>query len=157
MKRIEEQIWDYIDGGLSDKEQEALAKKIADDNEYATVYVEMLELHSLMASVELDEPSMSFTRNIMDKVNLETAPLVLKTRVDKRIIYSLSAVFLVAMVSVSWFAVAHTDFPALALPSFNITMNLQQLVSPLSLQIFFYIDILLALLYVDRLYRSKKA
>ena len=157
MKSIEEQIWDYIDGGLSGKEREAVAKKIADDNAYATVYIEMLELHQLMATVELDEPSMSFTRNIMDQVNLETSPMALKTKVDKRIIYSLSAIFLVAIVSVSWFTMAYIQFPAFSLPSLHFNMNLEQFVSPLALQLFFFIDILLALLYLDRLYRSKKA
>jgi hypothetical protein len=43
------------------------------------------------------------------------------------------------------------------LPSFDFTMNVKQFVNPLTLQIFFFIDILLALLYLDRLYRSKKA
>ncbi|MEJ5962360.1 zf-HC2 domain-containing protein [Pedobacter immunditicola] len=162
MKTIEEQIWEYIDGELSGKDREAIAKKIADDNAYATVYVEMLELHHLMATVELEEPSMSFTRNTMDKVNLEMPPSALKTKVDKRIIYSLTAIFLVAIVSVSWFAIAHTNFPALSLPSlslptFNFSIDVKQFVSPLTLQIFFFVDILLALLYLDRLYRSKKA
>jgi anti-sigma factor RsiW len=157
MKSIEEQIWEYIDGELNGKEREAVAKKIAEDNAYATVYVEMLELHKLMAAVELDEPSMSFTRNIMDQVNLEMPPLALKTKVDKRIIYSLTAIFLAAIIAVSWFAIAYTNFPALSLPSFDFTMNLEQFVSPLTLQLFFFIDILLALLYLDRLYRSKKA
>jgi len=162
MKSIEEQIWEYIDGELSGKEREAVAKKIADDNAYATVYVEMLELHKLMAAVELDEPSMSFTRNIMDQVNLEMAPMALKTKVDKRIIYSLTAIFLAAIVGVSWFTIAYTHFPALplpslSLPSFDYNINIEEFVSPLTLQIFFFIDILLALLYLDRLYRSKKA
>lgn len=160
MKTIDEQIWEYIDGELSGKEREAVAKKIADDKSYASVYVEMLELHRLMAAVELDEPSMSFTRNIMDQVNLEMPPLALKTKVDKRIIYGLTAIFLAAIGSVSWLAISYANFPALplpTLPSFDFNLNMAQFVSPMSLQIFFFIDVLLALLYLDRLYRSKKA
>jgi anti-sigma factor RsiW len=157
MKSIEEQIWEYIDGELDAKDREAVAAKIASDPVFASVYVEMLELHQLMAATELEEPSMSFTRNIMDKVNLEMPPVSLKTKVDKRIIYGLAAIFLLAMVAVSWFAIANSSFSGMQLPTFHFTMNLEQFISPISLQIFLFIDILLALLYLDRLYRSKNA
>jgi anti-sigma factor RsiW len=159
MKSIEEQIWDYIDDQLTEKERAEIAGKIAKNADYASVYAEMMELHQLMAATELDEPSMSFTRNVMEKVQLETTPVSLKTKVDTRIIYGLAAVFLLAIVSVFSYALANSSFTlsTFNLPTLNINMNLQQVVNPLSLQIFFFVDIMLVLLYLDRFFRSKKA
>ena len=156
MKSMEEEIWEYIDGDISAQDKATIAAKIAADAAYAAVYMEMLELNQLLAVSDLEEPSMSFTRNLMDKISLEPAPVTLKTQVDKRIIYSLSAVFLLAILSVSWFAVSNADFSGVALPSFNFNIDLQQVVNPLTLQLFVFIDIVLGLLYLDRLYRSNK-
>lgn len=159
MKSKEEQIWEYIDGQLTPEDRSMVAVKIAKDDSYALIYTEMMELHQLMCATELEEPSMAFTRNIMEKVNLESAPLSLKTKVDTRIIYSLAAVFLLAIAAVSIYAIANSNFTITGLsgPTFNFTLNLQQLVSPIALQTFIFVDIILALLCLDRYYRSKKA
>ncbi|MET3113129.1 anti-sigma-K factor RskA [Pedobacter sp. CG_S7] len=159
MKSIEEQIWEYIDGQLTAKDRAIIAENIANDQTYALIYAELMELHQLICVTELEEPSMAFTRNIMDKVNLVSAPMSLKTKVDTRIIYSLAAVFLLAIVAVSIYAIANSTFTFIKFsnPSFNFSLNLQQLVSPIALQTFVFLDIILALLYLDRFYRSKKA
>lgn len=159
MNSIEEQIWEYIDGFGTPKERQALQSKIESDAAYATVYAEMKALHELMTATELEEPSMSFTRNIMDKVTLEVPPVSLKTKVDTRIIYSLAAVFILAIVFVFGYAIANSTFTFrdLMASSFDFTLNLEPFVNPLTLQTFLFIDIILALLYLDRLYRSKNA
>jgi len=157
MKPIEEQIWEYIDGFGTPEERQALQSKIDNDAAYTTVYTEMKELHELMAATELEEPSMSFTRNIMDKVALEIPPVSLKTKVDTRIIYSLAAIFILAIMFVFGYAIANSTFTFrdVMASSFEFTINLKPIVNPLTLQTFLFIDIILALLYLDRLYRSK--
>uniref|UniRef100_UPI003D7F526C anti-sigma factor family protein n=1 Tax=Pedobacter sp. TaxID=1411316 RepID=UPI003D7F526C len=156
MKSLEEQIWEYIDGLGTAQERAALEKKIAADPAFKALYQELMELNQLMGTIELEEPSMGFTRNIMEQIKLEPAPAALNTQVDKRIIYSLAAVFLLSIFTALAYVLANSSFTPMENPSFNFRINLDQLINPLVLQIFLYMDAILILLYLDRLYRSKK-
>lgn len=49
--------------------------------------------------MELDEPSMSFTRNVMEAVALQPAPVSLKTKVDNQIIFSIAAFFVLSILA----------------------------------------------------------
>ena len=93
MNTIEERIWDYLDGLCSSEEQEIILKLIANDPVYQDKYQELLAVQKDIQLLEWDEPSMSFTNKVMDKVVFQSKPLSAKARIDKRIIYGISAVF----------------------------------------------------------------
>ncbi|MBU2045487.1 MAG: hypothetical protein KJ712_02000, partial [Bacteroidetes bacterium] len=86
MNTVEEGIWDYIDGLSSLEEQEAISQLIANDPVYQDKYQELLAIQKDIQLIELDEPSMSFTNKVMDKVAFQIKPLSAKAMVDKRII-----------------------------------------------------------------------
>lgn len=159
MKNIEEQLWDYIDGLTLGNERLALEDKIATDPAYALIYAELLEIQQMMNSTTLEEPSMAFTRNVMDKVNLEMTPVSLKTKVDTRIIYGFAAVFLLGMLSIFIYALTNSTFsmPELKLPDLRMPeLKMPALVNSLSIRIFLFVDVVLGLIYMDRLLRGKK-
>lgn len=93
MNTIEERIWDYLDGLCSLEEQEIILKLIANDPVYKDKYQELLAVQKDIQLLDLDEPSMSFTNKVMNKVAFQSKPLSAKARIDKRIIYGISAVF----------------------------------------------------------------
>jgi anti-sigma factor RsiW len=158
MNSIEEQILAYIDGDLSAEEQQIIEGKIAHDIAYATVYTELLELHQSLANLDFEEPSMSFTRNVMEGIKLEMAPVALKTRVDTRIIYGLTAVFITAIIVVATYAISmsNINLTGVKMPAFNFSLQADLLINPLVIQLFIFVDVMLALLYFDRFLRRKK-
>lgn len=156
MKTIEEEIWDYIDGSLDEQERHATAQRIETDAAYAQVYTEMMDLHQLMADAELEEPSMGFTNLVMDQVRPEPAPVALKTKTDPRIIYSLSGIFIAAIVFVAIYAVRSSTWSLgeIEWPQWKLNLDLQ--IHPAFIQAFLFVDILLALVCLDRYIRPKK-
>src|SRR5688500_2178144 len=100
MKVIEQEIWDYLDGSLSEKKRVLIEGLIESDPIYRSVYEELSILNNELRSLELDEPSMSFNRNVMEKLVFEPVPGLIKSLIDKRIIYGISAFFILTIVCI---------------------------------------------------------
>lgn len=65
---IEVRLWEYIDGFSNDAEKSAIEKLIAENAEWKAKYHELLEVHQSLNLVELEGPSMRFTRNVMEEI-----------------------------------------------------------------------------------------
>jgi len=57
---MEERLWDYIDGMSSVNEKTVVEKMIETSQEWKAKYHELLDVHQLMQSAELESPSMRF-------------------------------------------------------------------------------------------------
>jgi magnesium-transporting ATPase (P-type) len=114
------------------------------------------KLVELLKGMELEEPSMSFTRNIMDQVDQEIAPISLKTKVDRRIIIAISTVFMLGLILTITYAIINSGMNY-ELPKLNLDMNINKELSSMMLKAFLFIDLIIALLYLDSFLRRKKA
>jgi anti-sigma factor RsiW len=97
MKPIEERLWDYIDGHSSAEERIAIEQLLQTDPSVKQLHEEFLAISNSLKFSELEEPSLRFTKNVMEQVALEPAPKALHTRVDKRIINMISGFFLLTL------------------------------------------------------------
>lgn len=152
MTTIEEQIWDYIDGIGSAEYRSEIESKIATDEAYKAIYQDLSALHQQIGDIGLDEPSMSFSRNVMEMVSLEIAPVSMKTKVDKRIIYGVSAFFIIAIAAIFIYALSQLNFTA---SKVTLTFNLTNYMTPALFKGFLFADVIIGLLYLDRLLRKK--
>ena len=161
MKTMEEQLWDYIDGLSTGEERKLLEEKIATDAQYAEQYKILLAVNQMLQETELEEPSMSFSRNVMAQVALEPQPIALKTKVNPRVIYGIAAMFLTGIFGLLLYALSNSNLSMgeMTMPDLhvNVNFNFSNLVNPTALRIFFCVDVLLALIYLDRLLRSRNA
>lgn len=157
MNTIEEQLWNYIDGNCTVEEKIELEAKIAVNLQYNKVYKELLAVNNELNKLDFEEPSMSFTRNVMDQVNLEIKPVALKTKVDYRIIYSIMGFFIFAMIAIFGYVIAGSDFNfSSPLSKINFQFDESKLINPTSIKIFLMIDVILVLLYMDSFLRKRK-
>jgi hypothetical protein len=93
-QQMEERLWDYIDGLSSPAEKTALEELMAANIEWQRKYRELLGVHQLMNGSELEEPSMRFTRNVMEEIARHQVAPATKTYINKNIIRSIGAFFL---------------------------------------------------------------
>lgn len=116
------------------------------------------ELTRLLKGMELEEPSMSFTRNVMEQVKLERLPVSLKTRVDNRIIYGIAAIFGAFIFGLFIYALANTSF-TYRLPEVKMDLSgaVNKVLTPGVLVAFLFIDVVIALIYFDSILRRKRA
>ncbi|GAA4336102.1 hypothetical protein GCM10023149_44610 [Mucilaginibacter gynuensis] len=97
MNSIEEKLWNYIDGNCTPEEQQAISLLIEQNEAYRNTYNELLVLNAEMATIELDEPPMAFTYNVLEQIRAEQAHKPLKAAIDKRIITGIAAFFLISI------------------------------------------------------------
>ncbi|MGV3546503.1 MAG: anti-sigma factor family protein [Pedobacter sp.] len=151
MMNKEEQLWNYIDGFCNDVEKADIEAKLAADDSFRQLYLQLLEVNEqLQTHLDIDEPSMSFTRNVMEKVQQEIAPVKLKTKVDSRIIYAIGGFFSVTLLGILIYAIATAtpDFKV-AMPSINFESKLDGLMNTTTLSVFVFLNAVLLLIYLD--------
>jgi hypothetical protein len=150
MSTIEEQLWNYIDGNCSADEKATVEARLATDLQYKGLYNELLALNNEINKVDLDEPSMSFIRNVMEQVNLELKPVALKTKVNNRLINIIGAFFIVTLVFLVGYAFATSKNTfTFELPKLDNSFNFGTVNNKIAINIFLFIDAILALVYLD--------
>lgn len=156
MNTIEQQLWDYIDGNLGATEVRAIEEKIHSDAEVKLQYEAFLSLNLAFDKIELDEPSMSFTRNVMESVALEPAPVAMKTKVNTNIIYGIGGFFIMSLVALFGYALFNADIKFSDLDfKINANFNLNKYMTPTMLYSFLFADLVLGLVFLDYLLRKK--
>lgn len=159
MNLIEQRIWDYLDGTDTPQQRELTEQLIIADPIYQQIYEECKSFNSLVYSAEQDEPSMGFTRNVMERINLEPAPASFKSLIDKRIIFGIAAFFLftitallgVLFYQIDWTQATEFKLPELTMPTFDSSKYL----SSTYINIFFFIDIIIGLYLFDGFLRKR--
>jgi hypothetical protein len=112
MNSIEEKLWNYIDGTCPPAEQETIATLIEQDEVYRKKYNELLQLNMEFAAMEIEEPSMAFSYNVMETIRTEHAKQPLKATIDKRIILGISAFFVLTLAALLIYALSSVNWSA---------------------------------------------
>lgn len=159
MNSIEEKLWNYIDGTCTPAEHAAIASLIEQDAVYRDKYRELLALNAEFAGMELDEPPMAFTYNVMEQIRDEQALKPLKATVDNRIVKGIGAFFILtisalviyALFSVNWnMGNMEWKMPKLNMPQLSGLLNSGVI------KAFLFFDAVLCLYLADHVLRRKK-
>jgi ABC-type glycerol-3-phosphate transport system permease component len=154
MNSRETQLWSYIDGTDTKEERKVTEAMLASDSSFYALYTELKSLNSFVESeLAIDEPSMSFTRNVMDAIEHVPKPLPLKTKVSNTIIYAIAGVFAVSLVSLLAYAFASADFAGGG-DNFSLANFDKFFMNETSLYVFLLMDAGLLLLFLDRFLRK---
>jgi hypothetical protein len=109
---MEVRLWEYIDGFSSDVEKSSIEKLIAENAEWKAKYYELLEVHQSLNLVELDAPSLRFTKNVMEEIaRYQIAPAT-KTYINSKIIWGIGVFFLTMIVGFLIYGVAQINWTA---------------------------------------------
>src|SRR5918993_2635794 len=93
-KNIEEKIWDFVNGNLPEKEKDQVQQMISSNVQWQKLHEEIVSFESLMKTTEPEEPSMRFSKNVMDEIiKLKIAPAT-KTYINIKIIYGIATFFI---------------------------------------------------------------
>ena len=156
MNNIEEKLWDYIDGNCSADEQKTISSLIASDETYRLKYKELLTLNNQLSAMELDEPPMAFTYNVIEAIRTEQAQQPLKAAVNKRIIRGIGLFFLITIPALLVFVIANINWSPIS--SSAIDIKLPQFKNYLTRPIiegFLFFDVVLGLFLFDNYLRKK--
>ena len=103
---MEDRLWDYIDGFSSPAERSAIEDLLATNRLWQEKYGELLNIHRLLDTSELEAPSMRFTRNVMEEIARYHVAPATKTYINKNIIRSIGGFFLAMILGFAAFVVS---------------------------------------------------
>lgn len=159
MNTAEEKLWSYIDGTCTPAEREAIELQIAQDAAFAAKYDELLLMNSEFAAMELDEPPMAFTYNVMESIRNEHAATPLKAAINKNIIKGIGLLFAVMITGLLVFAFSQARFNGATgtATAFKFSLpNFSPYFTGPFMQVFLFLDIVLALYLFDNYLRKKR-
>ena len=164
MNYMEDRLWDYIDGRATPAEREAIEALLASDVSLREQYAELLAVNDAMQHAGLEEPSLRFTKNVMEAVAAQSIAPATPTYVNKKVIRGI-AIALLGLLGVTFayilvlllrtpagdadktsFKAIKIDLPQVAMPTLHFDPYLS---------VFIFIAILSAFVWLDAL-RSKR-
>jgi len=156
---IEDRLWDFIDGASTIDEKSNIERLLESNVEWKAKYHELLEVHQLILSSELEEPSMRFSKNVMDQIaKLHIAPAT-KTYINKKIIRGIGIFFILLVVGFLVYGFGQVDWNTKG--DSTITDNLNKIdfnkfFSNTWVNAFMIINVVLGLFLLDNYLSNKR-
>ena len=105
-------LWEYIDGIADEKERSVIEKLIRENSEWRSKYQDLLEVHQLVQATELEQPSMRFTKNVMEEISrMQIAPAA-KKYLNNKVIWGIGFFFIIMIVGFLIYGIAQIDWTA---------------------------------------------
>lgn len=97
---MEERLWEYIDGMTSPAEKTVIERLLQEDAAWKSKYQELLRVNELLRSSEMEQPSLRFTKNVMEEIaKLHIAPAA-RTYINKKIIWGIGFFFIAILIGI---------------------------------------------------------
>jgi anti-sigma factor RsiW len=125
MNSIEEKLWNYIDGTCTPDEHSEISQLIISNEEYKHQYEELRQLHNEFGALELDEPPMAFTYNVMEQIRTQEAAVPLKTAINKNIIRAIAVFFVLTILTILVVALSQVNWNSANTASIKLPTQLQ--------------------------------
>ncbi len=159
---IEQQLWSYIDGHCTKEEKPAIEKLLETNFEWKNKYHELLEVHQLMSSSELEQPSMRFTKNVMEEISKFHIAPAAKNYINKKIIWGIAAFFLTVITGFLIYGFAQVEWTSGTGPGITDKyvdfgkVDFSKFFNNNFVNIFMMINVLLSLVLLDRFLANKR-
>jgi hypothetical protein len=161
-EQIEQHIWDYIDGLSTPQEKAMVEKFMQTDPAWKNLYDELNSLNlSIQSTDMMEEPSMRFTRNVMDEVSRFKVAPPAQSYINKKIIYGIAAFFILSVVGMLGYLFTSFDFSSSTggAPLFDtksLELDTSKYLNSTVLNIFVFMDVIAGLLLLDRYLTRRK-
>ncbi len=156
---IDDQLWEYIDGLASAEERSAVEQLLATDQQWKKKYLELLELHQLVQSSVLEEPSLRFTKNVMEEIAKYHIAPATKTYINNKIIWGLGIFFVTLFVGFLVYGFGQMDWNTTSNTNLPVDLNkvdYGKFFNNTYINVFMMVNVVLGLMLLDRYLASKK-
>lgn len=156
---IDDRLWEYIDGLGSAEERSSMERLLETNRQWKEKYHELLEVHELMQTSALEEPSLRFTKNVMEQIaKYQIAPAT-KTYINNKIIWGIGFFFIALVVGFLVYGFGQIDWSVKSDTSLPVNLNkvdFSKFFNNTYVNVFMMINVVLGLMLLDRFLESKK-
>jgi len=158
---IEVKLWEYIDGQAKADERTAIEKLVQENAEWKAKYQELLEIHQSLNLIELEQPSLRFTKNVMEEIaRLQIAPAA-KQYINSKIIWGIGGFFITVIVSFLVYGLAQIDWSTSQSVNTGVLDKITEadyskVFNNTFVNVFLMLNVVLGLMLFDRYLNDKK-
>lgn len=158
---MELQLWDYIDGNSTPEERSLVETLIRENAEWRALYQELLQTHQSLADIDLEEPSLRFSKNVMEEIAKYHIAPATKSYINNKIIWGIAAFFVLSIVGFLVYGVGQIDWTTSTSDStpFGIDLtkvNYGQVFNSTVMNVFMMLNAVLGLMLLDRVLSNKR-
>lgn len=157
--RMEERLWEYIDGTGTAGDKQQIEDLLQQHAEWREKYRELLEISQALKSSELEEPSLRFSKNIMEEIaKLHIAPAT-KTYINNRIILGIGLFFVSLLVAILVYGFSQMDWSSAESNSIYDKLSkvdISKFFNNSLINVFMMVNVLLGLVLVDNYLNNKR-
>lgn len=158
---IEQRLWEYIDGVGSLEEKSVIETLIRENAQWRALYQELLQTHQSLATLELEEPSMRFTKNVMEEIARHHIAPATKKYINQKIIWGIGAFFLLSILGFLIYGFSQIDWtiPGNTNNSFGIDLSkvdYGRMFNNTVMNVFMMLNAVLGLMLLDRYLSNKR-
>ncbi len=162
-QEMEKLIWEYIDGQCNQAVKDLVSRHLEEDPAWRSKFNELMNIHEMLQKEELEMPSLRFTKNVMEEISKFHVAPATKNYINKNVIRGIAAFFLAMIVGLFIYFIAQihwsTNSTYNLIPSYSLDtnkLNWSKLLNNTYVNIFMGINIILALILVDKYMQGKK-
>lgn len=148
-EELETLLWDYADGRCTAEEATFVQQLLQKDAQWQARYEALRSFNESMNVAELEQPSMRFTKNVMDAIT-QQKPVHISQR--SWVVWALG-VFFVAIIAIGFFWAVTSDSSSstgrFTLPEWSLNNR--------GLLAFLLGDVVVALLLMDQIVKKRRA
>lgn len=155
----EARLWAYIDG--ISREPTVIEKLIAENVTWKAKYAALLQVHQLLSQTELEEPSLRFTKNVMEEITrLQIAPAA-KNYINSRIIWGIATFFITAITGFLVYGLSQIDWTTASSAKSPLGIDLghvdySKMFNNSFVNLFMMLNVVLGLMLLDRYLNMKR-
>ncbi len=163
--KIEERIQDYLDGLCNEKEAAEIKQNIATDPVWKAAFESLFEMHQmLLADFEPLEPSMRFSKNVMEQIAGLTIAKPTRQYLNPIVIWMMGGLLATMLVLVFGYAISLEDWSAtgsiagISMPELKLpAIDWNSYISSNTTMLFLLINTVLGFALFDTWLKRKKA
>ena len=162
-EQIEQHIWDYIDGLSTPAEKQMVEQLLQTDQQWMAVYNELKGFNEMIGSADMiEQPSLRFTRNVMEEVAKYKVAPPASSYINKKIIHGIAAFFILTIIGFLVYSISFIDMSApgsIKLPGTGVdqlNIDWSKYLNSTVINVFLLMDVIAGLLLLDRYLRRKK-
>jgi hypothetical protein len=161
LNEIEARLWEYIDGFSNDGETSAIEKLIVENAEWKAKYHELLQVHESLNLAELEQPSLRFTKNVMEEIaKYQIAPAA-KKYINNKVIGSIGIFFITMILGFLIYGIAQVDWTVAGDSGSTLGIDLtkvdySKMFNNTLMNIVMMLNVILGLVLLDRYLDRKK-
>ena len=155
-------LWEYIDGTGSAAERDRIALLVATNTEWKAKYEELLDLADSLKAMDMEEPSVRFTKNVMDIIGEGSAVPSVRSYVNPMVIKAIAAFFALSIIVTTVFSFVSAGntavrvLPRVVTPKVQWHMpDMQHFVTGNTITVLLSVNVVLGLLFLDTFLRQR--